>query len=118
VAMAYCPHAALAPRAASAAASSRPRLMGRARRAPAGRSLALRVEMRAEGGRLRRVEGGGWKRVEEEGPGQEGGGARGRDQSRGRTEAPRDVSSSYSPLRRDPAPSRHASDQLASRTSS
>ena len=106
-AMAYRRHVALAPRAAAAAAAaSRPRLVGRARRPPAGRSLALRVEMRVEGGRLRRVEGGGWRRVEEEGPGQEGGGARGRDHSRGRTEAPRDVSISSSPMRRDPAPSR------------
>jgi hypothetical protein len=114
--MAYRPHAALASRATSAAAA-RPRLVGRVRRAPAGRSLALRVEMRAAGGRLRRVEGGGWRRVEEEGPGQEGGGTQGPGQSRGRSEAPlganrgggRGVSGSGSPTRRDPAPSRHAS---------
>jgi len=122
-AMAYRPHVALAPRAAAAAAAaSRPRLVGRSRRAPAGRSLALRVDMRAEGGRLRRMEDGVWRRVEEEGPGQEGGGAgagagrgtRGRDQSRGNTQASRgggrgvSGSGSGSPTRRAPAPSRHA----------
>ena len=127
--MAYRPHAALAPRAAV-----------RPRRVPAGRLLALRVDMRmerVEGGRVRltdiarqscdsirvretrsveddmagilcqALEGGGWRRVEE-GPGQEGGGARGRGQSRGRSEAPRGVSSSGSVTRRAPAPSRGA----------
>ena len=123
-AMAYRPHAALAPRAtAAAAAAARPQLVTRARRAPAGRSLALRVEMRAEGGRLKRVEGGGWRRVEEEegrrwrrvqenGPGQEGGGEGGpeQEQIRGRYEAPwggdrggRGDSGGGSPTRRDPA---------------
>jgi len=113
-AMAYRPHVTLAPRATAAA--SRPRLMGRSRWAPAGRSLALRVEMRAEGGRLRRMEDGVWRRVEEEGPGQEGGGAQGPGQSRGRSEAPlgagrgggRGFSGSGSPTPRSPAPSRRA----------
>jgi len=127
-AMAFRPHAALAPRAAV-----------RPRRAPAGRSLALRVDMRmerVEGGRVcltdiacqscdsmrlglsvrgglltgilcQALEGGGWRRVAE-GPGQEGGGARGRGQSRGRSEAPRGVSSSGNPTPRAPAPSRRA----------
>ena len=111
-AKAYRPHVALAPRAAATAASSRRRLVGRARRAPASRSLALRVDMRVEGGRLRR-----WKREEEEeGPGQQGGGARGPGQSHGRSEAPlgdgrgggRGFNDSGSPTPRDPAPSRRA----------
>jgi len=114
VSMAYRPHVALTHRAATAA--SRPRLVGRARRAPASRSLALRVVMRAEGGRLRRMDDGMWRRVEEEGPGQEGGGTQGPGQSRGRSEAPlgagrgggRGVSGSGSPTPRAPAPSRRA----------
>jgi len=122
--MAYRPHVALAPRAATAA--FRPRLVARARRAPASRSLALRVVMRAEGGRLRRMDDGVWRRVEEEELGQEGGGARGPGQSRGRSEAPlgagrgggRGVSGSGSPTPRAPRPLAAHRAQLASRTSS